>query len=54
MIKIENALNDFMYKKTYEIAKKKLSKKEFEEVIELFRMNADLKFISNIFVRTCA
>lgn len=49
MIKIENALNDFMYKKTYEIAKKKLSKKEFEEVIGLFRMNADLKFISNIF-----
>lgn len=49
LIKIENALNDYMYKKTYEIAKQKLSKKEFEEVIGLFKMNADLKFISNVF-----
>lgn len=49
IINIENALNKYLYSKTNEIAKKNLSKSEYEEVMKLFKISYDLKFISNMY-----
>lgn len=45
MLKIENALYGYLDEKICAIAKKSLSKKEYEEVYKVFAINSDLNFI---------
>lgn len=49
IIKIENALYDYMYEQSINIAQKTLSKKECEKVRKLLELSSDIRLITSLY-----